>query len=566
VPPGAEALLEKGGGAVLTKLLFPGLAGVRVDRAWRDAAMLHVVVTTTRRRAGCPCCGRRSRRVHNRYERTVADLSCGGTRVTVHLRTRRFWCRVRWCRRRIFCERVPELAAPWARRTVRLQGHLRRTACALGGEPGARLASADATPVSARTVLRLLRAIPLPAAGPVRVLGVDDWARRKGQAFGTILVDLEAHRVLDLLPDRTAATLAAWLGRHPEVEIVRRDRAGAYAEGVRQGAPQARQVADRFHVLKNLTEAMERALSRHHRALRAAAAAVAQAAAGSPSATCRSGLAAPRPTKAQQAQRTRRERRLARYEDVLALHAQGCSQVQIAVALGMGRHTIRRSLRGDGFPERAPAPPRANGVRRYEPYLRERWTAGCDNAAELWHELRAQGYPGAASTVRQYLARWRAHPGRPGKPGPNPVAHRARCGAPPPTIRSYSPRQTTWLLLRDQDRLTDEERAYVDHLRLACPVLARLQTLARAFRELVRQHDLPTLAHWLAQADQSAIPELQGFADGLRADRAAVEAGLTLPWSQGPVEGQVNRVKTLKRAGFGRQQLDLLRLRLLRVA
>src|SRR5262249_41704067 len=155
------------------------------------------------------------------------------------------------------CERLPDLVAPRARRTARLLEHLRRTACALGGEPGARLAQAAAMPVSPRTLLRLLRAVTLPAPGPVRVLGVDDWSRRQGRAFGTILVDLEAHAVLDLLPDRTAATLAAWLGHHPEVEVVSRDRAGAYAEGIRQGAPQARQVADRFHVVKNLTEAME---------------------------------------------------------------------------------------------------------------------------------------------------------------------------------------------------------------------------------------------------------------------------------------------------------------------
>jgi transposase len=534
---------------------------LRVDRLWREGATLHVAATTTRKRARCPCCGRRARRVQSRYVRTVADVPCGGTTVRLQLRARRFWCRVRWCRRRIFCERLPDLVAPWARRTVRLRAQLQREAFALGGEPGARHAGADSAPVSARTLLRLIRATPLPTVGAVRVLGVDDWARRRGRTYGTILLDLEAHRVLDLLPDRTAATLATWLGQHPEVEIVCRDRAGAYAEGARRGAPQALQVADRFHVLKNLTETMERVLRRHHVALRAAARAAA-CATGEPAAP--TPPSAPRrPTQAQQAQQVRRACRLARYQEVMALHAQGCSQRQVAAALGIGRQVVRRFLRADGFPERVPSTARPSDLQRYEPYLRERWAAGCDNAFLLWRELQAQGYPGSASNVRHFLARWRAQPGRPGTKGPR---HVATSGPPPPPVHPYSPRQTTWLLWKVKAALSDDERAYVDQLRRACPSLGRLQVLAHAFREVFRTHDRPALACWLEHADQSDFPELHGFAAGLRADRAAVEAGLTLPWSQGQVEGQVNRLKTLKRAMFGRAHLDLLTRRLLHAA
>lgn len=563
-------LLEKAGGTMLTQLLFPGLGGVRVDRLWREGHTLRVQATTTRKRVRCPTCGRRSRHLQSRYVRTIGDLPCGGTLVTLHLRTRRFWCRVPWCRRRIFCERLPDLVAPWARRTVRLREHLRRTALALGGEPGARCAGADWVPVSARTLLRLIRAMPLPAVGHVRVLGVDDWARRRGHTYGTILLDLEAHRVLDLLPDRTAATLATWLGQHPEVEIVSRDRAGAYADGVRRGAPQAIQVADRFHVLKNLTETMERVLRRHHAALQTAAQAVAAAAQEAATAAREAvgeppgpGGAPRRPTKAHQEQQVRRERRLARYREVMALHEQGCSQRQVATALGIGRQVIRRFLRTDAFPERVPSTARHSGLHQHEPYLRERWAAGCDNAFLLWRELQAQGYPGSASNVRHFLARWREQPSRPGKKGPRHVPTR---GTPPLTVHHYSPRQTTWLLWKDQAALTDDERTYVDQLLRTCPSLARLQALAHDFRALVNDHDLPALAHWLERADQSDFPELRGFADGLRADRAAVEAGLMLPWSQGQVEGQVNRLKMLKRAMFGRAHLDLLKRRFLYAA
>jgi len=454
---------------MLTTLFFPDVAGLRVERVWRDDDALHLLVTTTRKWARCPACGRRSRRVQSRYQRIVADVPCGGTAVTLHVQARRFWCRVVWCRRRVFCERLPEFAAPWARRTVRLDKHLRREAFALGGDPGARRAHIEGTPVSARTLLRLVRTTPLPPVGLVRVLGVDDWAWRKGQSYGTILVDLEQHQVIDLLPDRTAATLAAWLGQHPEVEIVSRDRAGAYADGVRRGAPQAIQVADRFHIEKNLTEMLERVLVRHHAALRAAAEAVVAdvraASAADEQPMCSGGTR--RLTSVQRDQQARRERRLRRYQEVVALNDQGYSQRQIADALGIGRHVVRLCLRADGFPEPMARAARVSALRRYEPYLRQRWAAGCDNALQLWRELREQGYPGSASHVRQCVAGWREQPSRPGKKGPRPVS--ARASSPPPAVHAYSARQTTWHLLRDQAALTEHERAYVAHLQSRVP-------------------------------------------------------------------------------------------------
>src|SRR5579875_644736 len=241
--------------------------GVRVDRAWWEGHTLHLAATTTRRAARCPLCHRRSKRVHSTYPRAIADLPCAGARLTVHLRARRFVCRVRWCRRRVFCERLPALVAPWGRRTTRQREHLERPGFALGGAPGApgaRQATAAGLPVSRRPLLRIVRAAPCPAAGRVRVSGVDDWANRRGRTYGTILVNLETQEAIDLLPDRTAETLATWLRQHPEVEIVSRDRGGAYADGARQGAPQARQVADRFHLVKNVTDSLERYLARKH--------------------------------------------------------------------------------------------------------------------------------------------------------------------------------------------------------------------------------------------------------------------------------------------------------------
>ncbi len=259
---------------MLTKLFFPDVRGLRVERIVRDSQRVSIMTRTTSRAARCSRCGRWSRRVHSRYQRTIADLPCSSAPVTIRLTTRRFVCRVPTCPCRIFTERLPALVAPSARRTLRLRATLEREGFALGGEPAARHAHASGMPVSPRTLLRLVCAAPLPPVGAVRVLSIDDWALRKGQTYGRIVVNLETHLPIDLLRERTAATVTPWLEVHPEVEILCRDRAGAYAQAGRDGAPQAIQVADRFHLLMNLREMVEAVLRRQHTALRDAAQAV----------------------------------------------------------------------------------------------------------------------------------------------------------------------------------------------------------------------------------------------------------------------------------------------------
>jgi transposase len=474
----------------------------------------------------------------------------------VHLRVRRFRCQNTTCPRRTFVEQAPTLAPRYARRSMLLTETLQQIGVALGGRPGAHLSGSLRRPVSRTTLLRLVRRLPLPEVPLVRVLGVDDWARKRGCTYGTILIDQERHTVVDLLPERTATALAAWLEAHPGVEIIARDRAGAYADGARRGAPGAIQVADRWHILVNLREALERLLMRKHAAVRAAADDVLSLPSPAPPMVDSSTLPAPatadRATRVQRHQRERRAERYQRFEAVQALHEQGIGVHQIARTLGIGRNTVRRFLRAEGFPERQPRRPGRTFLTPYEPYLRERWAAGCRNIAVLWREVRVRGYAGGYSALYAHLVRWREQDGSTDRSSSSP--------------RRFSVRQATWLLLRDPDELDPVEWAYLEALGQRCPEADCAGGLARSFVTLVRDRDQTALAPWVERVERSHLPELRGFAAGLRRDWAAVTAGLDLPWSSGQTEGQVNRLKLLKRQMYGRASFRFLRHRFLLIA
>jgi transposase len=521
-------------------------AGLTVDRVAVVHDRVVVAVRARTAAAACPACRRPSRRVHSHYVRRLGDLPWQGRVGQLDLQVRRFRCSVPECPRRVFAERLPAVAMPRVRRTTRLAEAQRRVALSAGGEAGARLASRLAMPVSGDTLLRLIRTIPLPEAPTPRVVGIDDWAWRRGRCYGTLIVDLERNRSIDVLPDREAKTVAAWLKDHPSVEIVARDRAGTYADGIRSGAPEAVQVADRWHLLRNLGDALAGALDRHHRDLRAATA-VAVGAAGPPSATpeVASAPAVGPPILDRHAVRR------ARFNEAMTLHGQGWPMRRIARALGINRQTVRGWLRSGRLPIWN-QPSRGSTVDVHAEHLRQRWSEGCHNAAQLWQEIQERGFRGKLRTVQRWASRLREV---------GPTASGAVWTM--ATWKVPSKRRAAWLVVADRERMDATERRFVDALIATSPELDRLISLAREFSIMVRRQQADLLDRWLAAAKGSA---LAGFADGLARDLIAIRAALSLPWSTGPVEGQISHLKTIKRTMCGRAKFDLLRHRVLEAA
>lgn len=281
-----------------------------------------LVVKTIQSVALCPKCHQPSSRVHSRYERAIADLPCLGVAVQIQLLTRRFFCINQTCVRRIFCERLPRVVAAYGRQTVRLNDALHLIGIMLGGQAGAMLALGLGMVISPDTLLRRIQQSQLPANSTPRVLGVDDWAWRKGHRYGTVLVDLERQRPIELLPDREASTLANWLKAHPSVEIVTRERSKAYESGIQQGAPSAIQVADRFHLLQNLAEALAQVFGAHSQTLKTVASTHSLSSFTAQDGTVVVPVLPPQPMpKEQRIASQRRSRREADYQRVWELHA-----------------------------------------------------------------------------------------------------------------------------------------------------------------------------------------------------------------------------------------------------
>ena len=545
------------------KELFSNLDGLtlrsmmQTDEGW-------VVQADGSSSAVCPSCGVASHSRHSRYRRQLKDLPLQATAVTIQLRLGRWRCRNRECGRQIFTERVAGVLAPYARQTSRLGETRTLVGRALGGRPGQRLLSRLGMKVSRHTLIRQVKTAARCSAAPhaIRVVGVDDWAWTKGKTFGTILVDLEHSQVADLLPTRSADALSQWLAQHPDVTVVSRDRQGVYAEGARRGAPEAVQVADRFHLMLNLTQAVERELAVQRRHLRISSSTPALPPSPTVEATktrqmrVRSSVLA----QAMEGCRQARQEKLELFQRIQQMKAAGLKVSQIARQLGINRRRIDKWVQLAELPERSRMQPRPGMAESFRDYLRQRWEAGCRHGRTLFAEIRELGYVGGFSSLAQLLSPWRQPPKE-----AMPVLPEARHAdeTTSPAARQISPQVAAALLSKLRADLTPQQEEIVDTLKQQCPSFAVMRELVSGFRTILRVGKVATLYGWMERARKTGIPALERFVRTLKQDLSAVEAAVTTPWSNGPVEGHINRLKMLKRQMYGRAGVELLRARLL---
>jgi transposase len=373
-------------------------------------------------------------------------------------------------------------------------------------------------------------------------------------------MDMDSHRLIDMLPDREAETFADWLRAHPGIEVICRDRGGAYARASREAAPAAVQVADRFHLWQDLAEAVEKTVL--------ACIAAMNPPPGPDSPQDPGTAASPDPPAATEPdgfrdvhghQRKLVARHRDRYAAVQALRAEGCSTREIARRLGLARNTAAKFASAASIDELlVKATGRPSILDPFKPYLGQRWNQGITNAAALHEEIRARGWTGGIQAVERYLRQFRTADGRDRQARARPQLT-APSAPPPPKTRQI----TSWLLRRPEN-LTPGEQARLTAIRARCPHIDALACHVTSFAEMMTrrtgENDLET---WLAAAETGDLPELRSFAHGIRIDQQAVTNGLTLPWSSGKVEGTVNKIKMLKRQMYGRASFTLLRKRVI---
>ena len=524
------------------------------------AEAITLTLRTTAPMASCPACGTVSQHVQSRYTRRLRDLPASGRPVRLVLLVRRFFCRERRCVRKIFAETFPELCRPHAQRTVRLQAMLCQLGLECGGQAGARIAKYGQMSGSRDTILRLVRRHPIPPAPLTHIIGIDDFAWRRGYRYGTLICDLEQGYPIDLLPDRSVETVSAWLQDHPWIDIISRDGSAEYAAAITKGAPQAKQVSDRWHLIKNLARCVSTLLAQCLAEIRRS---VRTTSTVEPTERMADEERPPLPPRAiPQAQLARQAERTERWAQIVALRNQGVRGDDIAVQVGMPVRTVRRWLAQGRVPDQHHRWHRAPLMDPYKIYLQERWHAGCHNQFQLFREIQTHGYRGSRRAVSRYLAT--IHPARKRRTRAAVGACTAQPAATPsPPLLTLSVLQATWLFFRRPDELTADDRQLLSLLRQASPTLETAYLLVARFLQMARERTGEQIEPWLSAVQTSHVEALAPFLASIQGDKAAVIAGVTLPWNNGRLEGHVNRLKLLKRQGYGRAKFDLLRIRVL---
>jgi transposase len=503
--------------------------GFVVERAMKDDDGFVIAIRSAATFCRCSMCGGVCSRVHSQYRRRLGDLPAAGVRIALILRTRRFFCDAAACARRIFAERF-EAVVPRARRTSRLDDVVHCLAIALGGRPAASLSRRLNVEVSNDTLLRMVRRRGPRSFSPPMIVGIDDWAWRRNHRYGTLICDLERRATIALLPDREPATAEAWLGQQSQICVVARDRGGGYGVAAQWALPHAIQVADRWHLMANASGAFLDAVRKSMRQIRTAM-----------------GATVINPSLLTFAEKLQYEGFVRREETnaaILSLFDQGIAIKEIVRRTGYSRGLIRKVLRGqrsDVFRVRQ------SSLEPYLPWLDEQWEAGCRNGAALWRALRLRGFRGCLRVVSEWSAR------------------RKKVDKADPTAlgRAPSARTVARLLTVGRERLSEAETITVAAIESGVAVLVEAREIVLEFQDIIRRKVLAELDVWISKARLSLVA---AFANGVSKDRAAIEAAIALPWSNGQTEGQICKLKLIKRQMYGRGNLDLLQARVMGLA
>jgi transposase len=524
--------------------------GMQVEHIQITEHGLAIEIKASHPTSCCPLCAQPSDSIKTHYRRILRDAPCAGRQVQLVLTVRKFYCRNPYCSRKVFTERLPTFVEPWARMTIRCYQQITSIGLATCGKGGARLATRLGIQTTRPTILRRIMGLPDVSGGSVVYLGIDDFAFRRGYRFGTILVNLESHRVVDLLPDRLAETTAAWMRQQPDLAVISRDRGGEYASAARKGAPQAIQCADRFHIIKNLTEAVQVLLARCQAEI------LTEKKLDEPDQDGQNkpiiSIAEwhpPEPAHVEKVRLARRAGRYARYQQVVELSRQGIATNEIAGRLGMSDRTVRDWLKQGTFPEAQKRRKRQSSFDPFAAYILKRWQDGEHNGLVLWREIKNQGYTGTDRSVYRYLKTLKQA--------------EVRTSGDPARIQKYSVNTAIWLFVRDPKKLDEIEREDLAAFCQASALLKKAYDLLQDFLSMVHQREGQRLNAWLARVAESELPELQSFVAGVEKDKDAVQAGLTWPINNGMVEGHVTKLKLIKRQGYGRAGFPLLRKRVL---
>ncbi len=510
-------------------ILFPENTHLKIEQVSQEKT-LTVLIRSTEATSTCTYCGIIATQIHSRYRRHLSDFPVSGYPVTVRIEVRRFFCRHPSCPRKTFAETLEPFAGRYAQRTNRLQEQLQQLGLDLGAQVGAKTAVRLGLASSPSSLLRLIRQAKASCpAQPATCIGIDDWAYKRRRSYGTLICDLETGKPLDLLPDRTVQTVSTWLKAHPQIKIISRDRWSEYATAAQKAAPQAIQVADRWHLLHNLTASVATVFPR-----------------------IRAEVTPAGPIKKENKPSSAQQARQQQYQELEALSQQGLGPQQMAPAVGLSERTVYRWLTQASAPSRRHHTRSSSVIDPYQAYLLKRWQEGCRKGSVLCRELKAQGYQGSERAVYRYLT----------------FLQEQAVSQELPTVGLpvLSSKKTPWLLVKEACRLDEEEQEALTTLRQTSTTADVIYPLVQDFGYMVRQRQGERLDEWLASVEASTIPELQTFAAGIQRDKAAVQAGLTFPYSNGLLEGHVNRLKLIKRSMYGRANFDLLRLRVLSAA